>query len=361
MGNARSDQAIPASAVTAYPPTLPADWYVRPDVYAEEQARIFRRHWFLLAHEGQFAAPGDYVAGEAWGVPVAVVMNAEGALAGFLNCCRHRAGRVLADGAGRCNEKLGLRCRYHGWKYGFDGRLLVAPGFSSSADFDRADYGLFPIRVESWNGLVFVALSNEAEGLAAWLGDIVEIGKNYTATRDLKFLKTIEVEGAANWKLYGENGVEGYHLPFVHTWLAQAVGPNAYEVDLHPNGKFVGFHVNYRAWGFETPFKGYWILKFPGLLVHFSEVEFNVEQVIPAGVRRTRLKHFFWTPQDKPEIAGSIAEDWRTTMQEDMRVCEEVQRNLDAGSFRTGRMTPERERGAIYFQSLVREALENLA
>jgi choline monooxygenase len=215
------------------------------------------------------------------------------------------------------------------------------------------------VRVETWNGLVFAALSDEAESLANWLGDIVDIGKAYPGTKDLEFLKTVEIEGAANWKLYGENGVEGYHLAFVHSWLSQAVGPNAYDVDIHENGKFVGFPVNYKAWGLDRRFKGYWILKYPGLLVHFSEVEFNCEQVIPAGVRRTRLKHWFWTPRDRPEIAGSIAGDWRTTMQEDMNICEEVQQNLDAGVFRGGRMTPERERGAIYFQSLVREALSD--
>ncbi len=359
MGRDRSDSAtaMMTKGAAAYPATLPADWYSSEPIYALEQERIFRCNWFLLARKAQFTASGDYVAGEVWGLSVVVVMNRDGALAGFLNCCRHRAGRLLPDGEGSCREKGGLRCRYHGWKYGFDGQLRVAPGFTEGADFDPSEYGLFAVRVETWNGLVFVALSDKAESLAAWLGDIVDIGKGYPGTDDLKFLKTVEVEGAANWKLYGENGVEGYHLAFVHTWLLQAVGPNAYDVEIHPNGKFVGFPVSYKAWDLERPFKGYWILKYPGLLVHFSEVEFNCEQVIPKGVRGTRLKHWFWTPPDRPEIEGSIAGDWRTTMQEDMGICEEVQRNLDAGIFRAGVMTPERERGAIYFQSLVREAL----
>jgi choline monooxygenase len=340
-----------------YPATLPPAWYASERVFGLERERVFRRSWFLFAYEAQFGAAGDYVAGDVWGQAALVIRDAEGGLNGFLNCCRHRGGRLLLDGEGSCASKGGLRCRYHGWKYGFDGALRVAPGFAAGADFDFAEHGLRPVRVATWNGLVFVALSEEAGELHAWLGDIVDIAKSYPAIAELDFVTTVESEGAANWKLYGENGVEGYHLPFVHTWLLQAVGANAYEVEIHPNGQFVGFPVAYKAWGIDRPFKGYWILKYPGLLVHFSEVEFNCEQVIPLGVRHTRLRHWFWSKPNRPEIVENIARDWRTTMIEDMTVCEEVQRNIDVGAYAGGRLSPQRERGAIYFQSLVREAL----
>lgn len=343
-----------------HPTTLPAEWYVSERIYALEGKHVFRRNWFLLARATQFQETGDYVVGDVWGLSVIVIRNRDGGLAGFLNCCRHRAGRLLLDGEGTCLDKGGLRCRYHGWKYGFDGALRVAPGFATGADFDPAQYGLFAVRVARWSGLVFVALGPEAGDLVEWLGDIVDIGKEFLSTTDLEFVTTVEVDGTANWKLYCENGVEGYHLPFVHTWLRQVVGPNAYEVEIHDQGRFVGFHVEYRAWGIQHPFRGYWILKYPGLLVHFSEVEFNCEQVIPEGVRRTRLKHWFWAPKDRPEIVDNIARNWRTTMQEDMAICEEVQRNLDGGIYASGRLSPARERGTIYFQSLVRKAIGDL-
>lgn len=348
-----------AAGTESYPETLPAVWYRSEAIFALERERIFRRHWFLFARTAQFAAPGAYVAGDAWGMPVLVVANRDGRLNGFLNCCRHRAGRLFADGEGHCSGAL--RCRYHGWRYDLDGRLSLAPGFAKGGDFDPAEFGLFPVRVETWNGLVFVALEPDVENLIDWLGDIVTIGRDYPGTEKLSFLRTVELEGHANWKLYGENGVEGYHLPFVHTWLLQAVGANAYGVNIHENGKFVGFPVEYQAWGLERAFKGYWILKYPGLLVHFSDIEFNCEQVIPIGVRRTGLKHFFFVPSDRPAIAENIANDWRVTMQEDMGVCEDVQRNLDGSVYQNGRLTPARESGAIYFQSLVREAIGDAA
>ncbi|MDZ4734771.1 MAG: aromatic ring-hydroxylating dioxygenase subunit alpha [Rhodospirillaceae bacterium] len=353
--------AAPPDRPGHYPPTLPASWYTSDDIYALEQDRIFHRNWFLFARSDQFAAAGDHVVADVWGLSVLVVRNGNGALAGFFNVCRHRAGRLLTDGTGTCKPATALRCRYHGWKYNLDGTLQLAPGFSAGGDFDPAAHSLFPVRVETWNGLVFVTLSPETESLVAWLGDIVDIARDYPSTEKLDYAKTIEIEGNTNWKLYGENGVEGYHLAFVHTWLLQAVGPNAYDVDIHENGKFVGFPVEYQAWDLDRKFKGYWILKYPGLLVHFSELEFNCEQVIPAGVRRTRLRHMFWTPQNDPQLAEKIARDWKITMQEDMGICEEVQRNLDGGVYQNGRLSPARERGAIYFQSLVRNAIGNAA
>jgi choline monooxygenase len=344
-----------------YPETLPAAWYTSSNVYALEQQRIFHCNWFLFARTEQFAVTGDYVVADVWGLSVLVVRNDAGGLNGFLNVCRHRAGRLLENGIGSCKPTAKLRCRYHGWMYGLDGALRLAPGFIAGDGFDPAAHSLFPVRVETWNGLVFVTFSPETESLVAWLGDIVDIARDYPSTADLDYAKTVEIEGDTNWKLYGENGVEGYHLAFVHTWLLQAVGPNAYDVNIHENGKFVGFPVEYQAWDLDRKFKGYWILKYPGLLVHFSEHEFNCEQVIPLGVRRTGLRHMFWTPKSDPQLAEKIARDWKTTMQEDMGICEEVQRNLDGGVYKSGRLSPARERGAIYFQSLVRNAIGDAA
>ena len=50
--------------------------------------------------------------------------------------------------------------------------------------------------------------------------------------------------------------------------------------------------------------------------------------------------------------------DWRLTMDEDLAICAEVQRNLEAGMYETGRLSPEKEPGTIFYQSLAREALE---
>ncbi|MBS0331356.1 MAG: Rieske (2Fe-2S) protein, partial [Proteobacteria bacterium] len=149
---------------------------LRVDLYSGEAAlrtdrlRVLRRSWQFVGHERMAPAPGDYLAETVGGAPVVVVRNAAGALAGFHNVCRHRAGLLVADGAGNCGEAF--TCRYHGWRYSLDGRLRNAVDFGPAPGFDPRAFGLFPIRVEIWRGLVFVNLDPDAEPLAAALAPL---------------------------------------------------------------------------------------------------------------------------------------------------------------------------------------------
>ncbi|MGH6931348.1 MAG: Rieske 2Fe-2S domain-containing protein [Dongiaceae bacterium] len=92
-------------------------------------------------------------------------------LAGFSQCCHHRAAALVDDGAGHCDV---LCRRYHGWTYDAAGRLRQTPDFGDNPAFKKADYGLYPVRVESWRGLVFVNLDSEAGPLGESLGEPVK-------------------------------------------------------------------------------------------------------------------------------------------------------------------------------------------
>jgi len=340
-----------------YVETLPAASYSEDAVFEREQELIFAKNWSVLARTDQLVRPGDYVSGEIGRFPVFVLRDPDGGLRGFHNVCRHRAGSLVKAGTGRCNLAYGVRCRYHGWTYSVDGRLLEAPGFVTGAGFDPSARGLVPIRIESWHDIVFGCLDDEAPDLMSWLGDIPKIAEEFPIAAPLRFYREVVAEGDANWKAYGDNSAEGYHVPFVHTQLNQAV--KACVLEPRENGKFVGFRIGYGPWGNHPASRGYWIYKFPCVLVHFSEYDFNVEQVYPLGPRRVRLVHWFWRPDDGAPQGwyDELAEGWRATMAEDMGVCAEVQRNLDAGIYRSGVLSLEREPGTIFFQSLVREAM----
>jgi choline monooxygenase len=137
-------------------------------VLRTDRAQILRRTWQFIGHEAMVPNRGDYLAEEIGGAPVVVVRKADGDLAAFHNVCRHRAGALVADGEGNCGEAF--TCRYHGWRYALDGRLRAATDFGAAPGFDPRQYGLFPIRVETWGGLVFVNLDLAAAPLAETLG-----------------------------------------------------------------------------------------------------------------------------------------------------------------------------------------------
>ena len=143
---------------------LPVELYRGEDALRTDRAQILRRTWQFIGHESQLADPGDYLADVIGGAPVVVVRKADGELAGFHNVCRHRAGALVADGEGNCGEAF--TCRYHGWRYALDGRLRNAIDFGSRPGLRPAPVRPFPIRVETWRGLVFVNLDLAAPPLA---------------------------------------------------------------------------------------------------------------------------------------------------------------------------------------------------
>jgi choline monooxygenase len=342
------------------PETLPARWYHDPEVYARERETIFRRHWWPLAREAELAEPGAYAAGEIAGWPAFVIRGRDGELRGFHNVCRHRAGPLVRAAAGRC---AALTCGYHGWRYDLAGRLKSAPGLTLGRDLDPAEFSLHGLRVDCWNGLVFACHDDGAPDLAAWLGDVVTVAERFPAIADMTFEGEIVMEGAANWKAYADNSCEGYHVKLVHSGLGKTVPDDQVEIRAYENGAFVGFDVTYAPSDADPSRRGrgFWVYKFPGLLLHFSDYAFNMEAAIPTGPRAILLRRWFWCARDLAAVRGASAQaaidSARQVMGEDLAICELVQKNLEAGVYRSGRLSPSQEAGTIFFQDLVRQAL----
>ena len=151
----------PQSAAAAL--TLPAACYTQAQFAATELGAVFARSWQLVAHAAQVAGAGDHALAEIAGVPLLIVRGDDGELRALHNVCRHRAG-PLADCDGRGAKQFA--CRYHGWRYALDGRLLGAPDMGRARDFDVATIRLPQARVAQWQGLVFAALDEAAPPLA---------------------------------------------------------------------------------------------------------------------------------------------------------------------------------------------------
>ena len=48
------------SATVTDAKTLPQRYFISPEIFAGEQARIFSNHWLLVGHQSQIAKPGDF-------------------------------------------------------------------------------------------------------------------------------------------------------------------------------------------------------------------------------------------------------------------------------------------------------------
>jgi choline monooxygenase len=272
-------------------------------------------------------------------------------LRGFHNACRHRGAALVKDGAGSCRA---LACPYHGWTYDLAGGLLSAPGFGA---LDSAEYGLLPLRTATWQGLVFVCPDPAAPDLTAWLGALPSLCAAYLLAPDMEFFGSYVVEGAANWKTYCDNTVEGYHLPLVHPRLARAVPAGDVRITAHDGGRLVAFDVAYRAAGSGLRgATGLWFYRFPGFQGVVGMTGFKAERIEPVGADRLRTTSWQWFRDLAPE-AREEAHAWsQQIVHEDLAICESVQRTMAAGAFRSGVLSPEREQHTAAFQRLVRDA-----
>ena len=341
--------------------TLAHHYYHQPEIFTDECERIFKRHWWLVSTEVEFATNGDYQAFKLMQWPLLVVRDQHGELRGFYNLCRHRAGPLVDEA---CGHRRDFVCRYHGWRYACSGELLKTPGFDKDTIENRESMGLLPIRVACWNGMVFVCLDESAPDLIDWLGDIVGIADGYDTTASMHFDGDVVKDAQSNWKAYGDNSCEGYHVGMVHKALGSSMLRESVQIDCYDNGQFVGFDVSYGDGNDSSRAgKGFWIYKFPGLLLHFAEYAFNAESVFPLDASSIRLQRWFWSHQEKAKQHGvdtaSIRPNSEKVIDEDIAICERVQVNLASGAYPGGVLSGEQEPGTIYFQQLVRAALND--
>jgi len=357
---------------TARAATLPAELYLDPAVLHRETERIFGRTWQLVARADELARPGDFVPATIVDEPIVIAHGTDGVLRGFYNVCRHRAGQVALT---RGNRKS-LQCRYHGWTYGLDGRLRACPEMEGTEGFRKEDFGLVPIQVERWGPFVFANLDLGAPSLLEVLGAIP--GEVRAAGYDIERMRLVERRDyviECNWKVYVDNYLEGYHLPIAHPGLFRELDYDAYRVETFPwyskqhapirdlrPGEEIGRDRRYiRSPDGEEDALYYWV--FPNTMLNIYQDNISSNVILPLGPERT-LTVFEWffgepgTGQGWESMQQTIAFS-DEIQQEDIVLCEQVQRGLRSRSYSTGRFSAKRENGVHHFQELVRAALDD--
>jgi choline monooxygenase len=369
--------------------TLIPDAYTSPEFQALELDRIFGRSWVPVCVAGEIAEPGSYVVVEVAGRSLIVCRNRAGKLKAHHNVCRHRGTRLVEDGQGRV--KRFFQCPYHAWAYDLDGVCLGTPLFTPEAGippdqqdvfdmedvsaFDKADYGLYPARVEAWGLLVFVCLDPEAPSLEAELGELPE---RLAAHRldEHRLLRRIEYGIDANWKLVAENFMEYYHLPWVHPGLVK-VSPMKAHHRWQGAGMYVGFCTspiaeNADGGGWQglpplstldeedsTSARFAWI--FPNAAINVLPNHSFVLLARPAAPGHTAEVAYLLSHPECTDHAGDGLGDeveallsfWDEVNREDISIVERVQAGVSDLTYTGGRMCYRFEEPVHRFQNMV--------
>jgi len=342
---------------------LPQEMYVDDARWRVERDAVLHGEWFCVGRRDDLglAVPLSVVTVDVAGESVLVTSDAVGRLHAAYNVCRHRGAqlRPVADEPGAtpvaCAASA-LRCPYHSWTYGLDGRLLRAPHVEASLDHDR--FSLAPVGVDTWGGFVFVHLTPERAGP---LADAVARPAASLASYAVGELVTgmvMTYDVAANYKVLLENYNECYHCGPLHPELCRLVP------DFAGGGGSLDWEegVAHRegAWTFtltgttsrrplpglteaeRTRHKG--DLAYPNLLLSASADHVAAFVLLPRAVDRTTVVCSLLFAADEvaspgfdPSDAGDL---WDLVNRQDWGICESVQRGMSSRSYRHGWFAP---------------------
>ncbi len=365
--------------------TLPGAYYTSPAMYEIEKEQIFARSWICIGRGDALEDAGHVLTAEVAGESILVVRDRSEQLHAYFNVCRHRGTRLCTSASDAVGSTI--RCPYHGWTYGLDGRLLAAPNLKEMPDLEKALYGLHPVALASWGGYLWVCLDESAGPLAGQpdsqldaqlvqrLGSL-DVMAAY-GLEDLAVARTITYDVAANWKALVENFTECYHCPTIHPELTTAVPEFASGYGSISGGRWHGAELGQEMAGFSRsgratrpPLPGltggaerlfYGVILLPNvflILVPDHVAFFRIEPV-SAGETRVTCDWLFERAAlaDASFDPGDAVELLDITNRQDFSACERCQLGMGSRTFRDGGVLVPSEHLIADFYSYLARAL----
>ena len=343
--------------------TIPASWYTDPRVLELELRTVFRRSWQFAGRLEQLRAPGDYVASALpCGEPVVVVRGHDEHLRGFFNVCRHHAAAVVTDGEGSARQ---FRCPYHGCTYALDGALKGVPEFDGVCDFERDVNGLVPLDCAANSPWAFVKADRGGLSFEQFVGADLVRQLDALGLARLQWMERRSYTLDCNWKVFVDNYLDGgYHVPHLHKGLDSVLDYREYTIE---NGEryclqsspIVSDGGDERTKAVRQGERAYYYWIYPNFMVNCYGEAMDTNLVIPRGVDRTDVIFDFYFADTSARAANreSIAVS-EQIQQEDVGICESVQRGLKSRAYGAGRLSVRREAGEHLFHRLLAHDLK---
>jgi len=332
--------------------TLPSSFYTDSGKFASIISSS-ERYWHFIAHINQIsnAYPIDNTLKEPM-----LVTQSNGEIHCLSNVCTHR-GMIVCNGPSM--EKR-LQCPYHGRTFDLGGKLRHMPEFDDVEGFPSDSDHLTSFPLKEWKGLLFHTIS--AEGFDDFISEVEHrVGwlpiENYTYDESLHRDYLIE----ANWILYVDNYLEGFHIPYVHTDLNDVLDYDSYRTELFEGGVLqIGIASgdepsfdlpdNHPDYGLNVAAYYFWL--YPGLMLNFYPWGLSVNLIIPESVNKTRIVYHGYVG-DKAMVGKGAGGDLDKVESEDQFIVENCQRGVSSRTYERGRYSPTKEMGVHHFHRIL--------
>ena len=345
--------------------TLPARVYSDPEIFRAQRERIFARTWQWAAHDDVVKVAGQVypftLLPGALDEPLLLTRDANDQVHCLSNVCTHR-GTLVVEGAGHDTQ---LRCRYHGRRFTLDGRFDSMPEFQGAKGFPSKADDLPSVALARWERFLLVSLrpAMPFDDMSAPMRERLtglpfgRLAFDAAGARDY-FVN-------ANWALYIDNYLEGFHIPYVHSGLAGVLDYGEYAVELD---RYSVLQLGVAKQGERTitlpaahpdtkrRIAAYYYWLFPTTMFNVYPWGVSVNVVTPLAVDRTRVSFlpFVWDESARDQGAGAGLD---RVEREDEAIVESVQRGTRSRLYERGRYSPTRETGVHHFHRLLAEFL----
>jgi phenylpropionate dioxygenase-like ring-hydroxylating dioxygenase large terminal subunit len=358
--DAEETRSAPPTSFQALP-KIPTGRYYDESFYALEVEGVWKRSWLIAAHESELPAEGDYILFDKLGLSVLITRGRDRTVKAFHNVCQHRGARLVTENVGKAKRFV---CPYHAWTYTNEGTLVGVPESREFPCLDRAEHSLRPVRTESWAGLIFINLDDNAGPLVDELGPVADRLAGSPLV-DMVVKKRITREVECNWKTMRDNFNETYHVPSVHPQsVAKWTLPNVNAITLFEQGHFEialkrrmqpgdefggaktveGFHD---MWGKAVISQDL----FPNA---HAVIELHTNYILlfwPLGVNRSWVEIITLGPEgdDNIEYWDAVLAGIDQVLSEDLELLSNIQRSMKGGAL-AGVTLGYMERGIFWYQ-----------
>jgi choline monooxygenase len=339
--------------------TIPAPWYFDQRIARLERDHVFAASWQVVGRTDQVLSNGDFFTAEIAGEPLVVVRSEDGRLRAFYNVCRHHAAAVVSEAQGCARQ---FRCPYHGWTYGNDGTLKGMVEFEGVCDFDRAKNGLVPVRVDTWENFVLVNLNGSAPPLREFLGAVPDLVAPLELQSKLRYFARRVYTLQCNWKVYVDNYLDGgYHVPHAHKGLSSVIEYTKYTIENFERACLQSSPLSsdsHSEAGVAATRQGraFYLWLYPNFMINAYADVMDTNLVLPLAVDKCAVvfDYYFADISAAAEARNreSIAVSEKV-QDEDMAICDSVQRGLGSRAYVAGRLSMRREGGEHLFHRLL--------
>ena len=353
--------------------SLAARYYTDPEVFKIEQAGLLAQTWQFACHVSDLQNVGDYFAFELAGESLFAIRGREGVIRTFYNVCQHRA-HQLVEGQGTTRVVV---CPYHAWTYELTGQLRAGPNINAVEGFNKSEICLTEVRTEEFLGFIFVNLDINAKPMDDWFPNVrTELASFVPNWAELAPLEWVEIPENCNWKVSVENYSECYHCTLNHpTFSTGVIKPETY--DIQPQGYCLRHttesnSMDQMTYDIESGFANNdkyssWLLwpmfsfqVYPGNLLntyHWRAIDAD-HVVVWRG-------WYSVGGADNETVRKMALQDRATTVEEDIRLVESVQRGLKSRGYVPGPLVVDpkcgvsSEHSILHLQRWMREAIDN--